>query len=258
MVRIWSKVTLAASLLVPSLVYGQHAVLSVPASAHTGLPVIASTVGSDSDKSVAVCVDPASAEPNLALVPIATPDGKGGWSTVGYLVSFPFKGNYRLVAIASKGTNYAVCSKDISVDTPTPIPPVPPVPPIPPVPPVPPIPPVPPQPTQGLGKVIFIYESSSPMTQQQVSVLYSNKLRAWMDANVNKDKTTNLAAWRFWDKDAVVSDTLPDWKMTWDKVKSAAGSKLPAIAIVDNGGNVATFDMPTDEQATIDLLNRYK
>lgn len=224
------------------------AVLSVPAQVNVQAPVILSTVGSVSPGApVQVVFDPGSADPNVAVVPVATPDGKGGWTSVGAMVSFPKTGVYRPVAVAVGNGKYAVQVRDVTVGT---VPPVPPVPPTP-------VPPTP-TPTVGLARVVFVYETSANLTPAQLAVLRSQDVRTWMDLNVGKD-SKGLPAWRFWDKDQILADQNSDWAGYWSRAKAAVGSNpLPQVAVFGTNGSVQAVALPGTEQDTIALLTKFK
>lgn len=229
------------------------AVLSLPSHAEINAPVIASTVGSVSTDPVQVVTDSASVDPVVTIVPIATPGPNGTWTIVGGLTSFPREGTYRLVAVAVSNKVYAVAVRDIQVGAP--VPPVPPGP-------NPPNPPVPPGPTpipHGLSRVIVAYETTQPMTKGQFAVLHSTSFLDWLDSHVAKDGSTNLAAWRIWDKDVEVPDSAPGWKTAWDKAKTAiSGRPLPAIVVYGSDGAVQATQLPDSEEATITFLSQFQ
>lgn len=234
---------------VPTAPPAVKAVLSLPDRAEINAPVIASTVGSISTDPVQVVVDSSSVDPSVVVVPIATPNTNGTWTIVGGLVSFPKEGAYRLVAVAVDNKMYGVAVRDIQIGKP-----------VPPVPPNPPNPPPPPGPTpHGLSRVIVAYETTQPMTKGQLAVLHSTSFLDWLDSHVAKDGSTNLAAWRIWDKDVEVPDSAPDWKMAWEKAKNViSGKPLPTIVVFGSDGTVQAEQLPDSEDATITFLSQFK
>lgn len=252
MKRTSSCLALLVSLYSPMSAWGQgaaKAVLNLPSKVEPNAPVIASTVGSVSDESVQVVLDPSSTDSAVTLVPIATSGENSTWTVVGALTSFPKDGTYRLVAIARSGKLYAVASKDVTVSS-GPLPPVPPGP----------NPPVPPGPTpHGLARIIVVYETTQAMTKGQFTVLHSTSFYDWMDANVGKDGSTNMAAWRIWDKDVEVPASSPDWKTAWDAVKPSVVSKqLPVVVVFGSDNSFQIFTLPDTLEATIAAISQFK
>ncbi|MEO6809732.1 MAG: hypothetical protein ABI353_11525 [Isosphaeraceae bacterium] len=132
-----------------------------------------------------------------------------------------------------------------------------PAPPIPPVPPGPGPTPVPPGPTPipgGEFRVVFVQESSAPMTKQEILVLGSADVRSYLNRKCAKSPS-GLAEWRSWDKDVDVTNESETWKAAWAAVQPQLGA-LPQIVIFQ-GGKGTVYPLPATAAETMTLLKKY-
>jgi hypothetical protein len=102
-------------------------------------------------------------------------------------------------------------------------------------------------------RVIFIYESSDPLSREQNNILNSPAIRSYLTSHCLKDG--DLPAWRYWDKDINVSKESAAWQAAWNSAK-VDPTPLPKIVIFTKTAMVA-YPLPADEQATLDLLKKY-
>jgi hypothetical protein len=102
-------------------------------------------------------------------------------------------------------------------------------------------------------RVIFIYESSDPLSREQNNILNSPAIRSYLTGHCFKDG--ELPAWRFWDKDIDASKETTTWQAAWTAAK-ADPTPLPKIVIFTKTAMVGV-PLPADEQATLALLKKY-
>lgn len=104
-------------------------------------------------------------------------------------------------------------------------------------------------------RVVIVYEQSAALTREQVNILGSAKISAYLNAKCAKDEK-GRPAWRKWDKDVQLSDLeTKSWQDLWTNLKPKLGT-LPQICIVtDQKGE--TFQLPDTEQKTLELLQKY-
>ena len=112
-------------------------------------------------------------------------------------------------------------------------------------------PPDPPKPITGL-RVIFVAESSSNMTKEQLNIWNSTRIADYL--NRKTVKTDGRPGWRKWDPDINVSNETETWKQIWAATKGSLGA-LPALVIVD-GVKGEVFPWPPTEQEALDFLKK--
>lgn len=134
--------------------------------------------------------------------------------------------------------------------TPGPVPPKPPEPKPPePKPPVPPPVPIP----ASEFRVLFLYESSANLTEEQINIMGSTRIRGYLNRTCVKGADGKTPEYRYWDKDAQLK-AKPNaiWEQIWTATKPAL-PPLPAVVIF-NGSKGESFELPATEAATLTLL----
>ena len=155
-------------------------------------------------------------------------------------------GVYRLYAYTAAPEPAALCRVLVEGE-PSPTPPGPtPTPPGP-------TPPKPiPVPVTGL-RVLFVYESAAALSREQLNVVYSSKVREYLNRKCAKDD--GRPGWRHYDKDVNVEHETDVQKKLWAAVKPQLGT-LPQIAIaVDH--KIDLLPLPATEKDALELLQRY-
>jgi hypothetical protein len=118
-----------------------------------------------------------------------------------------------------------------------------------------PVPPVPVPVVVGDMRVIFVYESSANNTAEQLNILNSTAIAAYLNAKCEKGPN-GRPEWRRFDKDVTVSasesKTIRD---LWESVKPQLGT-LPQVVIV-HGTKGEVFDLPATEDETLALLKKH-
>lgn len=114
--------------------------------------------------------------------------------------------------------------------------------------PIDPVDPVDPPVPVGPLNVLFLYETDDGNTREQENVLFSKKMRDWMDANG--------VGWRVWDDDVEVTTEEQKWK---DMLKSAksASPKLPCM-VVFHGEEGVEYPLEKTPEKTIEFLTKQK
>ena len=119
--------------------------------------------------------------------------------------------------------------------------------------------PTPPGPTPGPApipvdgfRVLMVYETAevSKLPKEQQSVLYSKKVRDYMDSKCVANGGTK--EWRIWDKDI---DTSGESKLWQDAMKRTRQS-IPWL-IVSDGKTGYEGPLPPNVEATLELLKKY-
>lgn len=143
--------------------------------------------------------------------------------------------------------------------TTVPVPPTPVDPPKPIDPPKPVDPPIP-NPAKGF-RVMIVYETDANLTREQLNVLNSSTIMAYLNTHCVKD-ANGMAEWRKWDKPTIdrpgaLQKESQVWQQLWNDSKSRLG-KLPQIVIVNDQAGAA-FEIPTNatEADTLTLLKKY-
>jgi hypothetical protein len=132
---------------------------------------------------------------------------------------------------------------EVVIGIPDPMPPTP-TPPAP-VPPAP-QPPLPPAP-EGF-RVIFVYETSAPLTPAAQQVMFSEKVRQYLDAKAK--------GWRRFDKDVDAGNEKDaEIKALWQAARPKV-TAVPAV-IVAVGGKAEVLPLPADEDAALKTLKQY-
>lgn len=115
----------------------------------------------------------------------------------------------------------------------------------------PPPPPVPPIPAGDL-RVLFIYETSGNLSQGQMLIINSTKLRAYLREKCVKEN--GVAAFRFLDKDTPMNRETKLWQDLWRASEPATG--YPKM-VVFKGTNGTSYALPDSEDAVLAILNKY-
>lgn len=114
-----------------------------------------------------------------------------------------------------------------------------------------------PNPAKGF-RVVFIYEKQAKLTDEQLHIANSTKIKAYLNEKCVKD-AKGKAEWRSWDKSTIDSTGLGDetalWQQVWKDAQPKLG-KLPQVVIlVDQGG--VTKEWPATEDEMLKLLKQY-
>jgi len=121
----------------------------------------------------------------------------------------------------------------------------------PPDPPKPPEPPVPPIPVGAL-RVIFVAESGSKLTTEELHTWNSTRIAAYLDEKCVKDGS--LPAWRKWDKDQVPSEKeTAAMKQLWADSKNSV--PVPGI-IIAVGQKATVYPLPKEDE-TLAVLKKH-
>jgi hypothetical protein len=151
-------------------------------------------------------------------------------------------GRYRFVAVGASKTGEQA-TKEFAVVVGTP-----PQPPDPPTPPDPPQPPDPPTPAPEGFRVIFVYESSAPMTAAQQAVMFGAKTREYLDS---KSK-----GYRRFDKDVdAANEKDADMRALWLAAKGKVTS-VPCV-IIAVGGKADILPLPASEDEAVKTFAKY-
>lgn len=132
---------------------------------------------------------------------------------------------------------------------------VPPTPPPGPDPPVPPTPPPGPVPIPGEGlRVLMLYESTDipKLAESQRSVLFSKKVRDYLNAKCPPGPDGKTKEWRVWDKD---SDATGEAKI-WQDALARPAKSMPWV-VISNGKTGYEGPMPTTVEGMLALLKKY-
>jgi hypothetical protein len=154
----------------------------------------------------------------------------------------PKPGQYKVMAWSAKGSRIsepAECTVFVEGD----------------VPPNPPGPdPIPPTPIpQGELRVVFVYESASNLSKEQLAVLHSPAINTFLKDKCVKDEKG--PSFRRWDKDINTDNESPKMKELWQAVKPKL-TTLPCIVIA-KGSSVEILPLPKTEQEGLELLKKY-
>ena len=107
-----------------------------------------------------------------------------------------------------------------------------------------------PGPVKGL-RVIFVYESGSPLTKDQLAVRDSPKVADYLDKHCEGGKE----GWKRWDKDVDTSKADKLWQDVWEATKPILG-QLPQVVIV-SGQKGKAYPFPATEQAMLEFLAKF-
>lgn len=137
-------------------------------------------------------------------------------------------------------TKFGSVSLDVGEVTPVPIPPGPEPKPTPPEPKPDPVP------VGGL-RVIFVRETSDPLTAEQTHAFNSTRIAALLNAKT--EKLGSQPEWRKWDKDTDKTyEKSKALKDIWEAAKAEASASLPAL-IVANGTVITVYPLTNEEDA---------
>lgn len=101
-------------------------------------------------------------------------------------------------------------------------------------------------------RVIMAFESSAPMSREQLNTLHSTKITAWLNEHCTKG-ADGRPSWRKWDVDVVVSQNEdPELAAIWKASRPQLGT-LPRL-IVAVGNKVSVLNFEANEQETLDKL----
>lgn len=110
----------------------------------------------------------------------------------------------------------------------------------------------PPTPAPTGFRVVFAYESSAALTREQLNILNSTQITAFLNANCAKG-ADGRADWRKWDRDISISSresaTIVE---LWNAAKPKLGTLPQMIVAVD--GKATVMDLPATEQETLAKL----
>lgn len=123
-------------------------------------------------------------------------------------------------------------------------------------PPVPPKPPEPPKPEPVESfRVIFVYESSDPITPAMQRVMFGQATRNYLDGKTTRHANAG-SGWRRWDKDVdATNERDPDIKALWEAAKPKVTTVPCVIVSVNRKADIVPF--PADEAAAIELFKKY-
>lgn len=108
---------------------------------------------------------------------------------------------------------------------------------------------VPPPPAPTGFRVMFIYETTDKLTREQLNILHSTQITAYLNEKCVKG-ADGRAEWRKWDKDVSISPKeSPTMVELWNSVKPKLG-KLPQLVIAVNGA-ATVMDVPATEAETL-------
>jgi hypothetical protein len=148
-------------------------------------------------------------------------------------------GKYTFAGVASLNDEHTKFQFVVVVGTP-------PDPPKPPDPPQPPDPPKPPP--DGPLRVIFVYESSAPMTTTQQAVMFGAKVREYLDAKAK--------GWRRFDKDVdATNEKDAEIKALWGAAKGHI-TTVPCV-VVGRGSDVKIIPLPATEDEALKVFAKY-
>ena len=110
----------------------------------------------------------------------------------------------------------------------------------------------PPTPAPTGFRVVFAYESSAALTREQLNILNSTQITAFLNANCAKG-ADGRADWRKWDRDISISSresaTIVE---LWNAAKPKLGTLPQMIVAVD--GKATVMDLPATEAETLSKL----
>ena len=124
--------------------------------------------------------------------------------------------------------------------------------------------PPPPAPTPGPGpapipapasgfRVLFVAESNSNLTREQLNILYSTQIISYLNAKTAKDG--DGPGWRKYDPQQDVSNEHEVWKRIWTDTKPALGPLPQVVIYVDQKGTA--YPLPATEAETLSLLKKF-
>lgn len=129
------------------------------------------------------------------------------------------------------------------------------VPPVPPIPPVPPVPPVPPPGPVTSFRVIFVYETSKPITPAMQQVMFGEKVRTYLDAKTNKGAGGN--GWRKFDPDVTAANERDAaLKGIWTTARPAV-TVVPCVMIEVNT-HTEIVNFPANEDDALAIFKKYR
>jgi len=115
-----------------------------------------------------------------------------------------------------------------------------------------------PNPSKGF-RVLFIYERQADLTQEQLNILASTKIVAYLNDKCVKD-ANGKPEFRKWDKSTIekeggLAKESALWQQMWKDSKDKIG-KLPQVVIVNDQAGVP-YEWPATEDAMLALLKKY-
>ena len=107
-------------------------------------------------------------------------------------------------------------------------------------------------------RVVFIYEKQANLTEEQLHIANSTKIKAYLNDKCVKD-AKGRPEWRSWDKSTIDSTGLGEesalWQQVWKDAKPQLGELPQVVIIVDQGG--VTKKWPATEDEMLKLLKQY-
>lgn len=115
--------------------------------------------------------------------------------------------------------------------------------------------PKPPTPVpSGDLRVLFLYESSKPLTSGQAELMIGTTVRKWLDSNCVVEN--GLTGYRYWDKDTKITTDLPVWRdLLTEALKEA--SPVPKMLVFRGPSLVAAYPWPENPDAAVATLRQY-
>jgi hypothetical protein len=112
-----------------------------------------------------------------------------------------------------------------------------------------------PKPNPASFRVLFVYESAANHTREQLNIINSTAIAAYLNEKCVKD-SAGRAEWRRFDPDVTLSSKESETiKKLWEATKPALGKLPQVVIVVDGKGEV--FDLPETEAETLALLKKY-
>lgn len=153
-------------------------------------------------------------------------------------------GRVELIAIPTGVTDESAISRQLLEVNHGPQPPPKPVDPVDPV--------DPPTPAPTGFRVVFAYETAAALTREQLNILNSTQITAFLNANCAKG-ADGRADWRKWDRDILISPReSPTIVELWNAAKPKLGTLPQMIVAVD--GRATVMDLPATEVETLAKL----
>lgn len=110
----------------------------------------------------------------------------------------------------------------------------------------------PPAPAPTGFRVVFAYESSAALTREQLNILNSTQITAFLNTNCAKG-ADGRADWRKWDRDISISPKESAMIVElWNAAKPKLGTLPQMIVAVD--GKATVMDLPATEAETLEKL----
>jgi hypothetical protein len=242
--------------LPPTLTTKVGAWMLIPADVSGGVPQWYLPDGKKADKTRALHMREAVPGEGLAEVPLESIFGED-WArkAQGRVFTSNVPGVFRVCAYNARGDMASLIATCV-VTVEGPAPPPGPAPPGPTPGPTPPGPAPPgPAPIPGDGfRVLMVYESAdlTKLPPDQLNVLYSQKVRDYLNTHCAKGPDGKTPEWRIWDANVPTGAEAKAWQDAMNQKRD----KLPWL-IVSNGKTGFAGPLPPNTDATLRLLQQY-